>query len=600
MTPELTKNLQVLAPRFPEVFEELKGLVYAVPEQQVCSQFLDDIYGSSGRDALLDRWCRNAPDSKLRVIITSGFGDGNHIRALMNVIPGSSCVCVLECDPVMLLANLHYLDVSDLFSNPRFILLTPFCYREIIARLNLELIGVESASTFLYSPIYRRSPELYSNVISIVLRQLTTRWNQIKTDVQNAETVFTNSIENFSNLHFASDVLALHKVFEGKPLVLVGAGPSLDESFDFLKHASGKAVIAVVNSAYRAVVNQGIQPDITVAVDPKEGTLQGYQGTDTSESILACTYSVYPKVPLLFKDRVFPLASHNFLITLLRKLLNLQEEPGIVGDGTVSSTVVNLAAFFGCSEVYLVGQDMAVRKDGQFHNTDSFYHDKQQNRVSLSVCKWVEGNNGGKVPVEDKLFAYLKIFENQVSAYHTIRFFNLAREGAKIHGASYLGIEQAISQIKTYPDYPFHQELMDKQNASRLPETLFDGALFFFQRYFDFLNSLIKPLMQYCVKAEIHPELCDIKLSDPEFQKTPFAEAHQEILKLFNENPLFTSILVEGRSKREYFDFICAEEEWSLISDLSASVKRTLPQSWALVEGIIFQIETIENHLLKQ
>lgn len=105
--------------------------------------------------------------------------------------------------------------------------------------------------------------------------------------------------------------------------------------------------------------------------------------------------------------------------------------------------------------------------------------------------------------------------------------------------------------------------------------------------------------MRFAVQGEIQIEYQNLRLSDPAFQSTPIGQAHQEILQQFKENPLFTSLLVEGRSKREYFDFICAEEEWSLISDLNAPVKQALPQTWALVEGILFQIEIIETHLIK-
>ena len=600
MTPELTTNLQVIATRFPEVFEELKGLAYAIPDSQSRDRFLNDIYGVPDRDALIDRWSGLAPTTRLRVVLTSGFGDGSHIRKLLEKLPNSSTVCVLECDPAMLLAVLQDRDLSTLLNDPRFVLLTPFCYRDIIARLNLELIGIESASTFLYAPIHQRSPELYNNVISVVLRQLSTRWNQLKTDVDNAEIVFTNTIENFSRLGFASNVLALHNLFEGKPLILVGAGPSLDESMDFLKSVTGKAVIAVVNSAYRAVVNQGIRPDLTVAVDPKEGTLRGYRDTDTSKAILVCTYLVYPEVPPLFGNRVFPLSSYNFLMTLLRKLLNLPEEPGIVGDGTVSSTIVNLAAFMGCKEIYLVGQDMAVRKDGRMHNKDSFYSDIGADRVSLSACKWVDGNHGEKVPVEEKLFAYLKIFEDQISSLHSIRFFNLAREGAKVHGASYLEYDQALARIESLPECSFHEILEEKLQASRMSENLFRGALMFFKRYSEFIEPLIEVLMHYCVHAEMHTEIQHLKPSDPELKDTPLASAYAEILRFFKDNPLFTSILVEGRTKREYHDFICTEEEWSLITDTSASILQTLPQAWAIVEGSIFQLETIQRYLLEQ
>jgi hypothetical protein len=106
--------------------------------------------------------------------------------------------------------------------------------------------------------------------------------------------------------------------------------------------------------------------------------------------------------------------------------------------------------------------------------------------------------------------------------------------------------------------------------------------------------------MHYCVHAEMHPEIQSLRPSDPQLRDTPLATAHKEVLELLNKNPLFASVLGEGRTKNEYRSFIATGEEWSLISDPSAPIKHTLPQAWALLEGGLFQLETIERHLSKR
>ncbi len=595
MTPELTNNLQAIAARFPEVFEELKGQVYTQPSVEAVAHFLDTVYGRQDRDKVFKRWIRLCPQASFHVVVTTGLGDGSHLTQLLDHLPTSTRLCVIEADTSMLLGVLQNKDIASLLNDPRLILLTPFCYREIIQRLNLELIGVDSAAQFIYTPIFETNSGLYRNMMDTVMRQLTIRWNQLKTDITNADAVFSNTIKNLATHQLGSEISALQNLFKDRPFILVGAGPSLDDSIEFLKAAQNKAIIAVVNSAYRAVVNKGILPDITVAVDPYEGTLRGYEKSDTSHPILISTYLVFPEVPKRFKDKVFPLSSYNFLMTVLRKVLNLPEESNIVGDGTVSSTVVNLAAYMGCNQVYLVGQDMAVKTDGQIHTKDSFYTDDNQNSVDTEKCQWLPGNHGELVPVEEKLHAYHRIFENQVSHYTDIQFFNLAKTGAKIHGAPYIELDIAIERIREYPPHPYHTLLSERVKAAKVPESMADAARFFFQKYQQFLETLLPTLMRFAVKVEIATH--ETPTGSP-WSKTS-EQQRDQILNLMQQNPLFTMLLSEGRTKKEYHDFIRNEEPWKLITDDSATPEELLPQVWALVEGSLFQKQVIDDYLLK-
>ncbi len=598
MTPELTRNLQVIAQRFPSFFEELKSHTVSRPDRDAHLRFLEEIYPPENSSRVLDTWLTDAPIDKRRIIVTSGFGDGRHLEKLLQSLPTTSRIAVVEADLGMFLATIEHNDKSELLKNRRILLLSPFSYRETIKNLNEELIGIQSSVTHVFGPIFKRSDRLYQQVLTTVNRELSNRWNQLTTDVDNAEINFQNTLENLSLFGFGSQIGSLYMSFKDKPLILVAAGPSLDESFDFLKNVKRKAAIAVVNSAYRAVVNNGIIPDFTVAVDPKEGTFRGYEGTNTNETALVCSYIVYPEVSKTFEGRIFPLSSHNVLISRLFQVLNLKVDPGIIGDGTVSSTVVNLAAFMGCSEIYLLGQDMAVRPDGQTHTKDSFYTDDGKNRIDTKKCRWVESNCGESVPVEEKLYAYLRIFENQVSNLHKIKFYNLSKLGARIHGANYLPMEEALIKLTALPDEDYAAIILDKLKAGMVPDEVMKGAFLFFRRYADFLKNCLKHLMKFAVTAEIKTELHELPLI--KLTKEPFFQAYHSFMELINENTLFATLLVEGRGKWEYREFIQQEEEWSHLYEEESKIRTLLPEAWAIVESIVFQLEVIDRYFPEQ
>lgn len=62
------------------------------------------------------------------------------------------------------------------------------------------------------------------------------------------------------------------KAFEGKPAIIVAAGPSLSEEFEHLKFIkeNGLAYIFSVGSAINALIEHGIYPDAACTYDPKE------------------------------------------------------------------------------------------------------------------------------------------------------------------------------------------------------------------------------------------------------------------------------------------------------------------------------------------
>ena len=74
--------------------------------------------------------------------------------------------------------------------------------------------------------------------------------------------------------------------FPDIPFVLVGAGPSLDESIDFLKSVQDKAIIVTSNSPYRKLINSRIRPHLVVTADPMPPTLAGFQNI----SLEACLW----------------------------------------------------------------------------------------------------------------------------------------------------------------------------------------------------------------------------------------------------------------------------------------------------------------------
>ena len=65
-----------------------------------------------------------------------------------------------------------------------------------------------------------------------------------------------NTLENMPYMSNSPDVGELADLFKDTPFILVGLGPSLDDSIDFLREVQDKAIIVTSNSPYRKLITR--------------------------------------------------------------------------------------------------------------------------------------------------------------------------------------------------------------------------------------------------------------------------------------------------------------------------------------------------------
>ena len=198
--------------------------------------------------------------------------------------------------------------------------------------------------------------------------------------------------------------------FEDIPFILVGAGPSLDESIDFLKYMQDKAIICVSNSPFRKLVNSGIRPHLAVTADPLRPTLRGFENVDIAGIPLACPFSAYPEIVSRFSGRILSWSTYNPIVDILKALTGRPSGTEIMEQGTVSGCVLDIGRLLGCKKIFLVGQDMCVRDDGKYYTDDSTYSDDGRD-FTKNMDGHRLGNTIDAVIVEGRLFVYLKTFE---------------------------------------------------------------------------------------------------------------------------------------------------------------------------------------------
>ncbi len=591
----LPANENILRLRFPVVHQRIMGIGDRMPD----SYFYNDsdsrsvlmiqrgensfpAYGSHKPEQLIRRWYNGLTMARESLYAISGFGDGSHIRHFMNESASGTNFMAAEKDPALLRETFARFDCSDILSNDRFILGVgepdDDYFRDI---QGAALTGVGDINGLIFAPLHSVDEGYYDKMRNELVRQYLVIRPLMEVNVRTAVDIQENTFENLSHLANAPDVGELEGKFEDIPFVLVGAGPSLDESIDFLRTIQDKAIIVTSNSPYRKLINQGIQPHLVVTADPLSPTLAGFENISLEGVPLACPFSAYPEIVKRFSGRILSWCTFNPIVDVLKEHRGEKMGTKILEKGTVSACVLDLARLFGSKKVLFVGQDMAVRDDGRYYSDDTSYSDRGAHFNSSSGGQKLPGNTQEKVLVEGRLFVYLKTFEQFIEQQPTVEYRNLARTGVKITGAPYQTYEDAIKWIGETESSSFKHsvdDLLSKQGECPNLREIYSSSY-----------KYVQDIMELSLSAAVKTEMLPDKFSGTNYSENKTVKellnAGGKVNDLVDSNKTFWNFLFEGKTKSELVQYRRVIRDIEFPNQNWTAIQRNKEYFWSLTEG---------------
>ena len=603
----LPANEAVLRRRFPDAFMKIVESGDEVPVNftyddsgntptllMVHGEFTFCPYGEKNPKRLIERWASNLKLVPESLYSLSGMGDGSHARYLLENSGTGINLMVVEKDPALLRETLARFDLSDLLANDRFLIGTGEPNDQFFTPIQgAALTGVAEVNSLTFAPLQMCDEAYYDRVRNELARQYLVIRPLMEVNVRTATNLQENTLRNLPHMFGAPDISELAGKFEDIPFILIGAGPSLDESIDFLKDMQDKAIIVASNSPYRKLINNGIRPHLVVTADPMEPTLAGFQNVKLDHVPLACPFSAYPEIVERFSGRIVSWCTFNPIVKALREQRNQPEGTPIMEQGTVSGCVLDISRVLGCKKVMFIGQDMCVRDDGRYYTDDSFYADAGNHYASTDKGQRLPGNTQEKVLVEPRLFVYLKTFEQFISKKHeSVEYRNLARTGARIEGAPYITYEEATEWVGEGASSKEFDTLLGKllenQEKNTDLKSLFDPI----KKY---ANDILETSLQGAVEIELLPEkFKDVNYSDNKKLKNQLLRG-ADVNKLVDSNQTLWHVLLEGRTKRELVIYQRLLREIVFKNKTWESVQKNKEYFWALSEGCHWLLNTLDD-----
>ena len=351
-----------------------------------------------------------------------GSGLGYHVYQLYMVSNGSVKITVFEEDPQLV----EYAK--------------KFGVLDWIPEENLKIVTNDSVFSFLNSVdnadtgIFLYQPSLYQIRNEVEREAMLQIYVQQSTIMKFSRDVRINFFRNISVNLLSVEEIDTRSLT--KDMVVVAAGPSLDDTLELLKRWKGKKTILAVGTVFKKLLKAGISPDYVMISDPQKRTLKQIEGVENENIPMILDVTAYWEFARKYQGEKYLVYNTNGD----KEIADYAREHHYKiwpGGGTVTALALEFAIQFGADSIYMVGVDLAY-PDGISHASGTM--DRTVKRVD--GMQKIPGTMGKEVYADRVFITYREGIEKRIKMHPQITFYNMSKLGAHIEGAIEPGDER--------------------------------------------------------------------------------------------------------------------------------------------------------------
>ncbi|UQB42713.1 DUF115 domain-containing protein [Thiomicrospira microaerophila] len=266
--------------------------------------------------------------------------------------------------------------------------------------------------------------------------KIETSFNQFTRSEFNSQSAKVFEIERIYN---APDNLipakVLDKSLEGCDAIVLGGGPTLDESIEWIKNNQSKLIIFAAARIANRMAYEGITPDFFVSVDPFPWSFDNAKGVLAfhDRSVFITSFHAQHRLVSQWRGAHF-FAGERYAWKHDGRINNF-DAPG----PTVTNSALHMAFLFGAKRIFLSGVDFCFA-GGKTH--ESLSDEAQANDLYAYQTKMkLEDNLGNQTESEPAFFWAKHSMEEAIRTYKRakdVEFFSLGSLSAKMDGVSYV------------------------------------------------------------------------------------------------------------------------------------------------------------------
>jgi uncharacterized Rossmann fold enzyme len=400
--------------------------------------------------------------------------------------PNSAVLCI-EADPE--LYELTKNSLTSFLSVNKMFRITDICEAADLCAFVRDLWGARAfrrIEIVKFTGGWQLSGSLYDSLFDALRREIAVDWGNAMTLARLGRLYIRNALRNLSLLpHFQS---IANLSFGSSPLLVLGAGPSLDETLDALEfHFSGKLhcqdkrpfKIICVDTCLGALKDRNIVPDLVVILESQFWNLRDFTGCKGWNVKSAIDLSAHPASARILSGEGFVFMTPWTSLRIFERLKSSGLCPIVISPlGSVGLTAAEVARRISNGKIIFSGLDFSFTYD-KYHARSTPGHRSRLNAQTRmkriantaafdTVSFTAVSKSGFYVKSSPVMRNYRELFEQEFA--DDTRLFDITGTGLPL-GIKTLSYEEAVSVLSGNAEYNIHkserqvQEKSDKDRA---------------------------------------------------------------------------------------------------------------------------------------
>lgn len=347
-------------------------------------------YDEQGRKSYLASRYRPAEEAAKRLgqidfgsrflYIIIGFGLGYELQEILKRKDRRAVIILVEPRPDLMRTVLETVPLQEILSNRNIFwaIGDRSCIQEAFLRHSLTLAQFFNTVEIIEHPVLGRNfKDLYADLRQTFFNAATYTLYLVGNDPHDTLIGIENAFANLKSILISDSLTDYFGALDDRPVIIIMAGPSLDDQLPVLKKVDRDQVIMLCpDIILQKLLDEGVVPHIVFTIERLKQTFEEfYLDRDIPEVVwFAGQPVVDPRTLDMFKGRTFLIfrSATYFERWLAQSLGNM---PMLECGVSVAHMVFSTARALGCSPIILVGQDLCYHEEGHSYTANTYRHD---------------------------------------------------------------------------------------------------------------------------------------------------------------------------------------------------------------------------------
>lgn len=402
--------------------------------------FVHSIYDTGNE--MIQMFCE--VNDKTETLVLYGFGCGYAAEHIVSDFPAIKNVILIEPNLKLFREVLKHFSFEKFLSKLQTVSIVlnedAGSCRNIVSGLIQKFWDNDIA--FAYHVSYRSLfPGYYENIIKYVAAEMNRK--KINLGTQDYH-MFRYAYDTIKNLeHPFVPIEQLLKRLRGIPVIIVSAGPSLNQQIPLLRGVQDKALICAVGTAMNVLDRHGVRPHLRFAFDANKAQMEIFEGLSNPVGLVYGSSLYYEALLSYMGPKIRFITDLDFLTQYVYNKAGIPFT-AVRSGFSIANTAFDIACRLEGSPVVLIGQDLCYQ-NGELY-ADGLKKGPELDCDNPGFVKALN-NQGETVYTINTFLGMKRTFEKLIQQYPNIQVINATDKGVLIEGADYRTFEEVLAVL---------------------------------------------------------------------------------------------------------------------------------------------------------